>query len=187
MKLVIVGNSGSGKTRLAKGLAAIASVPVVHLDELFWQAGGFDLKRPELEVASLMGSARAQPGWVVEGVFGELAAPFLQDASALIWLNLDWGICEARLRARGSESKAHMGRAQSEAGLARLLAWASTYPTRGDARSLAGHQALFTQFAGSKACLRSEAEVSDLLAAANRGEDLAKVLQTFVSTRLPSA
>ena len=178
MKLVIVGNSGSGKTWLATGLAARASVPIVHLDELFWQAGGFDLKRPESEVASLIGRSRAQSGWVVEGVFGELAATFLQDASALIWLNLDWDICETRLRARGSESKAHMGRAQSEAGLARLLTWASTYQTRGDPRSFAGHQTLFKQFAGPKVCLRSEADVSNLLTALDAGGELAKVLQT---------
>ena len=84
MKTVILGNSGSGKTWLAERLASGASVPLVHLDEIFWQPGGFDRKRLATETRSLIETARAAPGWVVEGVFGELAAPFLNDASAVV-------------------------------------------------------------------------------------------------------
>jgi adenylate kinase family enzyme len=164
MKTVIIGNSGSGKTWLATRLAASGSVPVVHLDALFWQPGGFDRKRSPPEIATLVERAREAPGWVVEGVFGELAAPFLEDADALLWLDLEWALCDARLRRRGSESKAHMDRAQSEAGLAKLLEWASAYGSRGDARSFAGHRALFERFGGLKARLQGEAEVSALLA-----------------------
>lgn len=178
MKTVIVGNSGSGKTWLATKLAATASVPVVHLDELFWRPGGFDKKRPPAETASLVQSARIGTGWVVEGVFGELAAEFLADADVLVWLDLDWAACEARLLARGAESKAHMARAQSEAGLAKLLDWASTYQSRYDTRSFSGHLTLFKAFDGSKAHLRSESEVAALLAAAQR-DGLVKALRTF--------
>lgn len=136
MKIVIIGNSGSGKTWLATRLAALASVPVIHLDELFWRPGGFDEKRSAEELASLIKRKRIMASWVVEGVFGELATPFLEDAQALIWLNPGWPVCRQRLLARGSESKAHMGRAQSEAGLARLLEWASAYSSRDDTRSI---------------------------------------------------
>lgn len=44
MKVVIIGNSGSGKTWLARKLAGNASVPLIHLDEIFWEPGGFDKK-----------------------------------------------------------------------------------------------------------------------------------------------
>ena len=44
MKVVIIGNSGSGKTWLARQLAGNASVPLIHLDEIFWEPGGFDKK-----------------------------------------------------------------------------------------------------------------------------------------------
>jgi adenylate kinase family enzyme len=157
MKAVIIGNSGSGKTSLANRLATHGEVSVIHLDELFWQPGGFDTKREAAEVASLIASARETSGWVVEGVFGELAAPFLPDAQILIWLDLDWAICEQRLRLRGSKSKAHMARPQSEAGLAKLLEWASTYQSRDDARSFSGHLALFNAFKGRKARIDTEA------------------------------
>jgi adenylate kinase family enzyme len=182
MKTVIVGNSGSGKTWLAERLAAGASVPAVHLDELFWQPGGFDRKRLPTETSILVQTARSAPGWVVEGVFGELAKPFLEDAIALVWLDLDWAVCEVRLRARGSESKAHMARPQSEAGLATLLEWASTYKNRDDAMSFAGHRALFQAFDGPKARLSSEREVSDLLEAVQR-EGILVALQAVANGR----
>jgi adenylate kinase family enzyme len=162
MKIVIIGNSGSGKTWLATRLAVLASVPIVHLDELFWLPGGFDERRSDGEIASLTAQSRTMPGWVVEGVFGELAAPFLEDAQALIWLNIEWPVCRQRLLARGSESKAHMGRAQSEAGLARLLEWASAYPLRGDTRSYEGHLSLFQRFPMHRLYLQSEEEAADL-------------------------
>jgi adenylate kinase family enzyme len=94
MKTVIVGNSGSGKTWLATRLAAIASGPVVHLDELFWEPGGFDRKRQKMETSMLIEEAGSRPAWVVEGVFEELAAEFLASANLLIWLDLDW-VCWA--------------------------------------------------------------------------------------------
>ncbi len=108
IKTVIIGNSGSGKTWLAERLARGRDTPVIHLDNIFWQPGGFDLKRPTQEVASLIDSHLQEREWVVEGVFGNLAQPFLDVAQELVWLDLPWAVCEDRLRARGSESKRHM-------------------------------------------------------------------------------
>lgn len=162
VKIVIIGNSGSGKTCLATKLAALASVPVVHLDELFWLPGGFDEKRPDEEIASLIEQRRTMQGWVVEGVFGELAVPFLKDAQALIWFNLEWTVCRQRLLVRGSESKAHMERARSDGGLARLLEWASAYSSRGDTRSYERHLSLFQHFQGQRLCLTREEDAASL-------------------------
>ncbi len=150
MRMVILGNSGSGKTWLARALAQHAAVPVIHLDELFWEPGGFDRKRSAETIDSLVAKGRAGSSWIVEGVFGDLAAKFLEDADALVWLDLSWPVCEARLLQRGCESKQHMDRAQSEQGLKNLLAWACEYYTRKDLRSREGHQLLFSNFPRKK-------------------------------------
>lgn len=44
MKIVIIGNSGSGKTWLAKNLASLITVPLIHLDDIFWDSNGFEKK-----------------------------------------------------------------------------------------------------------------------------------------------
>ena len=160
MKTVIFGNSGSGKTWLANALALANNVPVIHLDEIYWKPGGFDVKREMPEIEELIKSELAKPTWVVEGVFGGLAHSFLSDANELIWLKLPWSVCKQRLQMRGSESKRHMSREQSESGLRNLIEWAKGYETRTDMQSYAGHLKLFESFGGKRYELSSEESVN---------------------------
>ena len=47
-------------------------VRLVHLDNVFWEPGGFDKERKTDDVSFLFSKPRAD-SWIVEGVFGELA------------------------------------------------------------------------------------------------------------------
>ena len=114
MKTIIIGNAGSGKTWLATRLAAGGGTPIVHLDDLFWEPCGFDKKRSPEEVDRLIEKSKRAPSWIIEGVFGELAERYFSAAEQLIWLDIEWAVCKSRLLARGSESKRHLGREQSE-------------------------------------------------------------------------
>ena len=163
MKIIILGNSGSGKTWLATRLAATVSAPVVHLDDLFWEPGGFEKKRSREEVELLMQQSKEGASWIVEGVFGELAQQYLDVAELLVWLDIDWHICKTRLEERGSESKMHLDREQSEEGLRKLVEWASCYYNRRDLRSYDDHKGLLEKFSGSKAHLRSESDVNKFM------------------------
>lgn len=174
MKTVIIGNSGSGKTWLARHLAELELAPVVHLDDLFWQPGGFDSRRPADELAQMLREARSRPSWIGEGVFGELAESFLKAADRLVWLDIEWPICHQRLGQRGSESKAHMAREQSHAGLARLVEWAASYSTRADGCSFAGHAKLFHAFSGTRIRLLSEREAAQFVATLGKAGRITK-------------
>ena len=96
-------------------------------------------------------------------MFGELAEHYLDDATFLVWLDISWSLCKKRLEKRGSESKRHLGRQQSNEGLLRLLEWASDYYDRQDLRSYKGHKTLFQKFSGKKAHLSSEMGVNKFL------------------------
>lgn len=168
MKAIIIGNGGSGKTWLADRLAVHGGAPIVHLDEIVWQPGGFNRKRPQAEVDRLVADSKQTTSWIVEGVFGELAEKYFGKADLLVWLDLDWPTCKERLLFRGSESKRHMGREQSEKGLRELIEWASHYYDRNDLRSLAGHRALFERFREQHAHLCSQEEVNQWLSNLDR-------------------
>lgn len=163
MRTVVIGNSGSGKTWLATRLAASGTSNIVHLDHLFWEPGGFDRKRNAAELRSLIEESKRSESWVVEGVFGDLAEHYLDEAVTLIWLDIEWSICRARLERRGSESKSHMDRQQLETGLSKLVQWASNYYTRTDKRSFHGHQEMFNQFDGARIHVKSEMAANSLL------------------------
>jgi adenylate kinase family enzyme len=163
MKTVIIGNSGSGKTWLAGTMSSLTSTLVIHLDDIFWEPGGFDRKRSTEAVSALIAQAKRQEHWIVEGVFGELAQQFLSDASRLIWLDPEWSTCRERLMLRGSESKKHLNREQSKEGLMQLLKWAANYYDRTDMRSYHGHKTMFDAFGGTRFRLRSTDEVTDFV------------------------
>lgn len=159
MKTLIIGNSGSGKTWLATRLAEHHSLPVIHLDELFWKPKGFEEPRSESEQSRLLHEACCQPGWIAEGVFGHLARQTLPFTELLVWLDLDLAICLEQLNLRAKSQTTHMGREQTEEGLAELLVWARAYETRASESSRAGHAALFKQFKGTRRHLRTPSEV----------------------------
>ncbi len=160
MRAVIIGNSGSGKTWLAAKMAKEHNLPVIHLDDLFWQPGGFDRKRSNEDVLRRIERSKGERSWIVEGVFGELAELYLDQADLLVWLDIGWDICRRRLLERGSESKKHMAREQSAEGLRKLVEWASHYYGRNDLRSHSGHKAVFERFSGRKMQIQSVAEVN---------------------------
>jgi len=144
-------------------MSSLAPTPVIHLDDIFWEPGGFDQKRSTETVSALIAQAKRQEHWIVEGVFGELAQQFLSDAGRLIWLDFEWPICRERLALRGSESKKHLKREQSAEGLMQLLKWAANYHDRTDMRSYHGHKTMFDAFEGTRFRLRSEDEVTDFV------------------------
>ncbi len=150
LRIAIIGNSGSGKSHLARRIVADLGVPLVDVDEIFWLPTGFHAKRPAEEVDRLVAELRSGRAWVVEGVFGDLVTRVLDLADLLIWLDLPWKVCEASLLERGSVSSMHMGAAEAEESFQKLLAWSSEYWTRTDLRSHVGHKQMYDDFPGQK-------------------------------------
>ena len=163
MRTVIVGNSGSGKSWLAKRMGENTATPVIHLDEIFWLPGGFNDKRSASDVLNLVNARKDEADWIVEGVFGDLAAQFLHSAQTLIWLDFPWPVCKQRLETRGSESKAHMGRVQSEQGVRELIQWAEAYYSRSGSCCYAAHLGLLESFTGQQLRFCTDMQVQEFL------------------------
>jgi adenylate kinase family enzyme len=162
-RTVIIGNSGSGKSHLAKSLSTIYSTPIIHLDQLFWMPGGFNEKNPKDEIKNEIERKQKETSWIVEGVFGELAEMFLSRAQSLVFLDMDWTVCHAGLLVRGSESSKQLEAVKAEENFKNLLLWAEQYWTRTNLCSHSGHLRLFSNFTGQKYKFTCRAEVDNFI------------------------
>ena len=79
-RLHIIGGGGSGKTTLARRLAALHDVPHVELD-----------------VADTVAPPDTDGGWVTEGIFIFGVEPLLAAADTILWLDLPWRVAARRI------------------------------------------------------------------------------------------
>lgn len=66
-RVLIVGSPGSGKSTLAKQLAVQTGVPLIHLDDLYWNPGWKQVERALW--LSRLRMALAGERWIIDGNF----------------------------------------------------------------------------------------------------------------------
>jgi len=151
VRVLVVGNSGSGKSTYARVLAAAEGLPLLDLDTIVWEPGKIAVARPEVEVVrDLLEFVMREPGWVVEGCYGELVRGALPYCSRLVFLNPGLEVCLAHNRARPWEPHKYASKAEQDRWLDALQAWVAEYYTREGSCSYACHRAVFDAFAGDK-------------------------------------
>jgi adenylate kinase family enzyme len=158
-RTLIVGNGGSGKSRLAHQLAGILEVPMVDLDEIHWEGDACGSRRDETKARDMVAEAAAKSAWVIEGVYGWLARVALPKATVLIWLDISWEECRAGLVARG------LRRGMTDRDHAELVTWAKEYWTRDNANSYGGHLRLSKGFGGPKLRFTERSQVDQFVSA----------------------
>lgn len=89
-RIIIIGTSCSGKTTLARKVAATLDMPHIELDQLFWLPEW--KKRPGEEFQSLVQDAIAAERWVACGNFSSVRDILWPRATHAIWLNYPFHI-----------------------------------------------------------------------------------------------
>lgn len=155
LRIAILGNSGSGKSSLARTLAALGRARTLDLDTVAWEPDRPTTARAESEarrhVHDFCSSNRS---WVVEGCYANLIEPALAFEPKLILLNPGQGACLANCRARPWEPHKYASKQEQDANLEYLLSWVAEYYSRSGPMSLAGHRECFAAYEGPKRELR---------------------------------
>ncbi len=151
MRLLITGNSGSGKSTAARRVAAEHGVACLELDMIVWEAHGVAVQRPVTAVhADLAAFLVAHDAWVIEGCDGDLVEVALPSCTELWFMNPGVEVCQENNRCRPWEPH-KFDRSEDQANmLPFLLSWVAEYYTRADGRSYAFHRRLFDAFEGPK-------------------------------------
>jgi len=90
-RILIIGSGGAGKSTLAIKLAKNLSLPLVHLDCLFWKPGW--VQRDKGEFRETLETVLEQPTWIIDGNFGSTMARRFEYADTIIFLNLPTLTC----------------------------------------------------------------------------------------------
>lgn len=85
-RVSVVGTSGSGKSTVARELAAIMGVPHIELDGIHHQSEWEPL--PKEEFRRIVAAAAAEGGWVIDGNYGTVQPLVWARADAVVWLDI---------------------------------------------------------------------------------------------------
>jgi adenylate kinase family enzyme len=94
-RVLIVGNSGGGKSTLARRLGAKLGLPVVHLDVLFWKPGWIESGRADFRARSA--EALSGPQWVCDGNFTSSYDLRMPMADTIVWIDQPRWLCLFRV------------------------------------------------------------------------------------------
>lgn len=151
MKIIVFGNSGSGKSTYARALAAREESSHLDLDSIVWESGKIAVQRSPAEIAaSLREFLGANPDWVMEGCYGELVRMASACCTQLVFLNPGLEACLANNRSRAWEPHKYSSQERQDSMLATLQAWVASYYQRDDQWSYVAHRTIFDAFEGSK-------------------------------------
>lgn len=94
-RVLIIGPCGSGKSTLSRELAPRLGLPLIHMDQLGWQAGWVETERAEF--AASLADVVARDEWLIEGNYGSVLPQRLARADTVIYLDFPIRLCLWRL------------------------------------------------------------------------------------------
>lgn len=150
-RILIFGNSGSGKTTMAHALADRPAMAHLDFDDIAWEPDAWGARRSLQETVAVLDEfMRNHSLWVIEGCYGDLIEHVVPHCTELCFLNPGIDTCIANCRKRPREQDAASSRVEYQKLLDDLLTWVRQYESRDDEFSLKRHRAIFESFTGQK-------------------------------------
>lgn len=151
MKVVVFGNSGSGKTTYAGKLKVKHNLAHLDLDTIAWEADAPPKRRQledsRLELNHFMSRNRR---WVIEGCYSDLLLHVLNFSNRILFLNPGVEACIANAKQRPWEPHKYSSMQEQNKMLPKLIEWIREYYERSDEMSYQSHLKLFRNFEGTK-------------------------------------
>ena len=134
MKIRIIGNTGSGKTFLARSLSQKYSIQSFDLDDIFWRnTDAFSgEKRPPEERDALLNDIFQNEDWIIEGVYYSWCQNIFKDADVIYVLKTPLWLCRLRIIKRFIFRKLGIekGRKESFSSFFRLIKWSKKFKNK---------------------------------------------------------
>ena len=105
-RIVIVGNVGSGKSYMAKKIAALTGLPLIHLDKEYWQPQWGALPKEEWRQKQEALTAGAR--WIMDGQYGSTMELRFQAADLVVFLDIHWLVCLISAAKRAGQKRSDL-------------------------------------------------------------------------------
>lgn len=90
-RILIIGCGGAGKSTLARQLGEKLTLPVVHLDKLFWKPGWVEETQEEFD--RKLALELKKPAWIMDGNFNRTMPQRLEKCDTIIYLDFSRLAC----------------------------------------------------------------------------------------------
>lgn len=149
MRIILLGNAGTGKSTMARRLIGSRDIPCLSLDEIAWEEAM--VRKPLHEsLEELQRFIDNHDQWVIEGCYSDLVEAALPFCTELRFLKPGVEVCVEHCRRRPWEPEKFSSREEQDAMLEQLIEWVREYEVRDDEYGLKRHCRIFDDFTGPK-------------------------------------
>lgn len=136
-RVLILGNSGSGKSSFAEKLAAKLGIPCVHLDSHYWRPNW--VPTPAEEWPDVVRRLIDEDEWVMDGNYSSTLDERMQRADTAIYLRVSrpvatWRVLKRRIAHRG-QARGELAEGCYEKIDLEFLRWIWDHPSRAKRRT----------------------------------------------------
>lgn len=97
-RILVIGSPGSGKSTFARALRDAAGLPLIYMDQLFWNADKTNVSRETL--CQRLREVMAQECWIIDGHYAGTLEMRLQQCDTVFWLDYPLEVCLAGIENR---------------------------------------------------------------------------------------
>lgn len=111
-KIIVIGCPGSGKSVFSKALHQITSIPLYHLDMLFWKA---DKTRVEKSVfLARLAAVMQENEWIIDGNYASTMEQRMAQCDTVIFLDYPLEVCLNGVHMRQGKVRSDMPWVETE-------------------------------------------------------------------------
>ena len=127
-RILVIGCPGAGKTYFSKKLGKVLSLPVIHMDNLYWREDKSTVSREEL-IEKLLPYLK-QDEWIIDGNYHHTLEVRLPYATDVFMLDMSRKECIQGILERVEKPRDDIPWVESKEDAAELIAWTADYGFR---------------------------------------------------------
>ena len=127
-RILVIGCPGAGKTYFAKALSKIIDLPVVHMDNLYWNKDKTSISKEELEEKLL--PYLKEENWIIDGNYHDTLKQRLEYATDVFFLNMSREECIEGILERIDQPRDDIPWVETKKDAVELIEWTIDYETR---------------------------------------------------------